>query len=241
MSKFRLANQDVVRWLESLPDESVDLCITDPAYESLEEHRAKGTTTRLKNSKASSNEWFEIFHNERFPELFVQMYRVLALNAHCYVMCDHKTMRVVVPMAELAGFKFWKPIVWDKVSIGLGYHYRCRYEFVLFFEKGKRKLYDLAQADIITAKRVHRGYPTEKPVALSSVLVHQSSQPGDRVVDPFCGSGSAGVAAVAGGRDFWGSDICEEATDITAKRLTDAGAELDDSPAPRRVRTDLFA
>ncbi|WP_366944968.1 hypothetical protein, partial [uncultured Bradyrhizobium sp.] len=44
------------------------------------------------------------------------------------------------PFGEQAGFKFWKPIVWDKVQIGMGYHYRCRYEFVLFFEKGKRRL-----------------------------------------------------------------------------------------------------
>jgi len=241
VSKFRLANQDAVRWLESLPDQSVDLCITDPAYESLEEHRAKGTTTRLKNSKASSNQWFEIFHNERFPELFVQIYRVLARNAHFYMMCDHKTMRVTVPMAEAAGFKFWKPIVWDKMTIGMGYHYRCRYEFVLFFEKGKRKLNDFARADVLEFKRVHRGYPTEKPVGLSRVLVDQSSLPGELVIDPFCGSGSAGVAAVVEARDFWGSDICAEATIITAKRLHDAGAELDESPAPRRLKTDLFA
>jgi site-specific DNA-methyltransferase (adenine-specific) len=54
---FDLSTRDAVDWLRDLPAESVDLLITDPAYESLEKHRAVGTTTRLKHSKASSNDW----------------------------------------------------------------------------------------------------------------------------------------------------------------------------------------
>lgn len=236
---FRVANLDAVRWLESLPDESVDLCITDPAYESLEKHRAKGTTTRLKNSKASSNEWFEIFHNDRFPLLFRDLRRVLKPNAHLYIMCDADTMFAIKPMGEAAGFKFWKPIIWDKVSIGMGYHYRARCERILFFEKGKRKLNDLSIPDILKVKRIRGGYPTEKPVDLMRILVDQSSLPGELVIDPFCGSGSAGVAAIEGQRDFWGSDSCAEATEISAARMAEACGELDGSAPPQRL--DLFA
>ena len=63
---FDLSCRDAVEWLQQLPSESVDLLITDPAYESLEKHRAIGTTTRLKHSKASSNDWFHVFPNARF-------------------------------------------------------------------------------------------------------------------------------------------------------------------------------
>src|SRR4051812_3149211 len=65
--KFHLAQSDAVAWLRALPSESIDLVITDPPYESLEKHRAIGTTTRLKHSKSSSNDWFSIFPNARFP------------------------------------------------------------------------------------------------------------------------------------------------------------------------------
>ncbi|MFP9068722.1 DNA methyltransferase, partial [Enterococcus faecalis] len=65
-------------------------------------------------------------------------------NSHFYLFCDQETMFVIKPIAESMGFKFWKPIVWDKVSIGMGYHYRARYEFIPFFEKGKRKLNNLS-------------------------------------------------------------------------------------------------
>lgn len=214
-----VAGEDAVSWLRSLESGSVDLIVTDPAYESLEKHRARGTTTRLKHSKASSNDWFQIFPNTRFPEFFQEAYRVLAKHRHFYLFCDQETMFVVKPIAEAAGFHFWKPLVWDKQRIGMGYHYRSRYEFILFFEKGKRRLNDLGIADIIEHPRVHRGYPAEKPVAVSSVLIRQSSEPGELVIDPFSGSGSVGVAAVQEGRRFLGTDICEQAVAIANQRI----------------------
>jgi site-specific DNA-methyltransferase (adenine-specific) len=217
---FELADRDAVEWLDGLPAASVDLVVTDPPYESLEKHRAIGTTTRLKHSKSSSNDWFTVFPNRRFPELFRAVHRVLAKNAHFYLFCDQETMFVAKPIAEAAGFKFWKPIVWDKVSIGMGYHYRSRYEFILFFEKGKRKLHDLGIADVITYPRITRGYPAEKPAEVSDVLVRQSSEPGGIVVDPFMGSGSVGVAALRNARRFLGCDISPVALELSRARLS---------------------
>ncbi|MGV2988138.1 DNA-methyltransferase [Vibrio sp. E150_011] len=202
---------DAVEWLSTLPDTSVDLLITDPPYESLEKHRKIGTTTRLKVSKSSSNQWFEIFENERFESLLAQIYRVLKKNAHFYLFCDQETMFLIKPLAEQAGFKFWKPIIWDKVSIGMGYHYRARHEYILFFEKGKRKLNDLGIPDILTHKRVYRGYPTEKPVPLMETLISQSSNENELVVDPFFGSGATLIAANNLKRKAYGNDISDSA------------------------------
>jgi site-specific DNA-methyltransferase (adenine-specific) len=222
---FRLANQDAVAWLRTLRRESIDLVITDPPYESLEKHRAIGTTTRLKHSKSSSNDWFRIFPNVRFAELFTEIFRVLRRDSHFYLYCDPETAFVAKPIAEGCGFKFWKPLVWDKKRIGMGYHYRSRYELILFFEKGKRKLANLGISDVIEHPRVVGGYPAEKPVGVSAVLVGQSSEPGALLVDPFSGSGSVGVAAVHGGCSFLGNDICREALTIAETRLREAGAQ----------------
>jgi site-specific DNA-methyltransferase (adenine-specific) len=218
-SPFALSTQDAVGWLREQPAESIDLLITDPAYESLEKHRAIGTTTRLKHSKSSSNDWFQIFPNARFGELFRETFRVLKRNTHFYLLCDAETMFVAKPMAEEAGFKFWKPLVWDKRTIGMGYHYRARYEFILFFEKGKRRLNDLGVADVITVPRVRGGYPAEKPWEVAEVLIKQSSVPGDTIADPFMGSGSVGVAALTLGRRFLGNDLNPEAVQFAGQRL----------------------
>jgi site-specific DNA-methyltransferase (adenine-specific) len=216
---WEVVQRDAVDYLRGLQAGSVDLVITDPPYESLEKHRAIGTTTRLKHSKASSNDWFQVFPNARFPELFREVFRVLRKNAHFYLFCDQETMFVAKPAAEDAGFRFWKPLVWDKQKIGMGYHYRSRYELILFFEKGKRKLNSLSVPDVLECSRIFGGYPTEKPAALPAVLVNQSSTKGELVVDPFLGSGSTGVAALQAERRFRGCDICAEAIEISRSRL----------------------
>jgi site-specific DNA-methyltransferase (adenine-specific) len=241
MKTNQLSNQDAFEWLASLDDESVDLVITDPPYESLEKHRKVGTTTRLKQSKSSSNEWFPIVGNERFEELFNHIYRVLKKNSHFYLFCDQETMFVAKPIAEAAGFKFWKPIIWDKMKIGMGYHYRARYEMILFFEKGKRKLNNLSIPDIIQEPRIYRGYPTEKPVGVSKILIEQSSVEGEIVIDPFCGSGSVGVAAVDQSRIFLGNDIKASAVELTESRLIEANNKEETSvqdkrPTPKPVK-----
>ena len=224
-TQYNITQSDALSWLGQLGPESVDLVLTDPPYESLEKHRSRGTTTRLKQSASSSNAWFEIFPNTQFEELLTQLYRVLKRDRHFYLFCDSETMFVVKPIAESVGFRFWKPLVWDKVAIGMGYHYRCRYEFVLFFEKGKRKLKDLSIPDILAHKRVHGGYPTEKPTALLETLIAQSTQPGECVIDPFCGSGSTGVAALRQGLRFAGSDIAASALELSNNRLNELGEQ----------------
>lgn len=216
---MKLSQTDAIEWLKTLADGSVNCLITDPPYESLEKHRKVGTTTRLKQSKGSSNQWFDIFPNARFDELFAEVYRVLAPNSHFYLLCDQETMFVAKPLAEAAGFKFWKPIVWDKKAIGMGYHYRCRYEFILFFEKGKRKLNSLSIPDVLEVKRVWRGYPTEKPVQLFEILIEQSTNEGDVVADPFFGSGASLVAATQLQRQAWGNDISDSAHQHLQQRI----------------------
>lgn len=211
---------DAVTWLQQLDDKSVDLVITDPPYESLEKHRKIGTTTRLKVSKSSNNQWFDIFPNNRFEELLIEIYRVLKKDSHFYLFCDQETMFVVKPIAENLGFRFWKPIVWDKMAIGMGYHYRARYEFILFFEKGKRKLNDLSIPDILQEKRIIKGYPTEKPVSLAKTLILQSTNENDLVIDPFCGAGFVGCASELLDRKFRGNDQNLDAVEIAKNRIS---------------------
>ena len=215
---IELFKDDAVDWLKTLPSGSVDLVVTDPPYESLEKHRKVGTTTRLKVSNASSNEWFSIFPNDRFESLLHEIYRVLKKNSHFYIFCDQETMFVLKPIGEQVGFKFWKPIVWNKMAIGMGYHYRAKYEFILFFEKGKRKLNSFSIPDILESKRIRGGYPTEKPVDLLELLIAQSTSEGDLVIDPFFGSGSALKAANNINRSVMGNDISDSAHEYFNKK-----------------------
>jgi site-specific DNA-methyltransferase (adenine-specific) len=58
---------------------------------------------------------------------------------------------------------------------------------------------------------------------VSEVLVSQSSDPGELVVDPFMGSGSVGEAALKLGRRFRGNDISRTAVSVASERLAKWG------------------
>ena len=66
------------------------------------------------------------------------------------------------------------------------------------------------------------GYPTQKPLALLERIVSASSNPGDLVLDPFCGCGTAVVAAEKLGRQWIGIDITYIAIDLMVYRLAES-------------------
>ena len=63
------------------------------------------------------------------------------------------------------------------------------------------------------------GYPTQKPIALLERIIAASSNPGDVVLDPFCGCGTAVDAAQKLGRQWIGIDITHLAIGLIEKRL----------------------
>ncbi len=228
---------DAVELVGNLPNESVDLVIFDPAYQSLEKWRKLGTTTRLKKSKGSSNEWFDIFPNAGFFPLFGHLQRVMKPGTHLYMFCDEETRDMVcvgfspqtgefieksvdgLRMTDPAGapakhFKIWKSIVWDKVTKGMGYHYPAQHELILFMEKVLRKnkhrqLNTNKIGDVMSVKMLKgkKYYPTEKPAPLIWTLINESSNKGDVVLDMFSGSGVVGQLCQRMGRYFILGDV----------------------------------
>lgn len=70
------------------------------------------------------------------------------------------------------------------------------------------------------------GYPTQKPLALLERIVAASSNPGDLVLDPFCGCGTAVHAAEKLGRSWVGIDITHLAVSLIEKRMRDAFPDI---------------
>ena len=66
------------------------------------------------------------------------------------------------------------------------------------------------------------GYPTQKPLTLLERIVNASSNPGDIVLDPFCGCGTAVHAAEKLGRRWVGIDVTHLAISLVERRLKDA-------------------
>ncbi len=62
-------------------------------------------------------------------------------------------------------------------------------------------------------------HPTQKPLELLKRLIALCTSEGDLVLDPFCGSGTTGVACVLLGRNFIGIDLDQSYLELTAKRI----------------------
>ena len=74
--------------------------------------------------------------------------------------------------------------------------------------------------DAINSQSKERvGYPTQKPLALLERIISASSNPGDMVLDPFCGCATTCVAAEKLGRQWAGIDISEKAVELVNMRL----------------------
>jgi DNA modification methylase len=89
------------------------------------------------------------------------------------------------------------------------------------------------------------GYPTQKPVALLERILSASSNPGDVVLDPFCGCGTTVHAAQKLGRQWIGIDITHLAIGLIEKRLNDAFEGLHytvhGTPMDTDAARDLFS
>jgi len=93
-------------------------------------------------------------------------------------------------------------------------------EIIYCDEKKGVPLSDVWEIPFLNPKAKERtGYPTQKPVLLLERVIEIASDPGDLVLDPFCGSGTTLVAAKILGRHSIGLDSSEEAVDLARQRL----------------------
>jgi len=228
---YRLQLGDAIGdFLKLMPGASVDLVITAPAWESLNQWREIGTTTRLGGhrdpDKRREDMWFPTFENSRVPEMMSELARVLKPGRHCYIFCDYTSLKEILK-SDMGFWQYEKVLVWDKLAPGMGYHYRAQYEFVWFAVRAGAKETHVKERGISDVLRCKRptvskdSYPTEKPVDLCSIFVSQSSEMGELVIDPFFGSGAIGVAAVGLEREFAGCDILPAALELAERRLSE--------------------
>lgn len=226
--------------VQQLPSESIRLVITDPPYQTLDANVLAGTTTRLvkRNGKRLAEtdaEWFGTLSADEILEVLSDCEtRLLDDCGAMYVFSDVKS-----GLKLLQGYR--NVIVWDKQQIGMGYAWRRMHEWIGYQPREKHRLRDLGLGDIIRCPGVvEKSHPTEKPVGVIEPLLVNSSDKSDRILDPFMGSGTTGVACVRLGRKFIGIEKEPKYFDIAVKRIE---AELNRAPLfeePPQVQRQLI-
>jgi site-specific DNA-methyltransferase (adenine-specific) len=198
--------------LARLPDESVDLLLTDPPYGM--RYRAKAGSRPIVGDDDLS--WFAPVIRECF--------RVLRPNTHAYLFCNEYGLATFRAEMAAAGFKVKRLLVWVKDQHGPGDtkgDYANRTEYLLFGHKGRRLLNGHRDANVLFFKRAgrKRDHSAEKPEDMLRYLIQKSTAPGELVLDPFAGSGTTCRAAKDTGRRYLGIEIDPRYSEIAARRM----------------------
>lgn len=203
----------------------INLICTDPPYGVAFQSNSAVTQTGKKFTKEIENDLdldaaIDIFYAAMEP-----LVAKAADDCDMYVFCDRLMIgewQMVVNSLE--GFTVKNVLAWDKGTPGMGDldgNWGFSWEACLYAKKGRVKI-NSRRSSVISVPRTPAGenfHPTQKPVELLQVLIEQSTQPGDLVVDPFAGSGSTVVAAQKSGRDGIGIELDSDYARRAADRL----------------------
>ncbi|MBQ4836054.1 DNA-methyltransferase [Pseudoalteromonas luteoviolacea] len=206
MTDIRLVNGDCVEESKNIPDNSVDLVLTDPPY-------LIGASSVGKPSRAGS--WTDWMNEAHFYKSWIeQAQRVLKDTGFLVSFCNWRSMPVITKALTDLGLSITSVLVWDKMCFGQGSRkgLRPRYELAVFVAMKDAAIPNRALPDIWECKRVApqnraTDHPAEKPVELFKKLICETTSEGALVVDMFTGSGTAAVACRETGRNFIGFEL----------------------------------
>ena len=219
--------------IKNIPDNSVDCIVTDPPYRTTPKGCAGTSGGMMRTDLTNQGKVFE--HNDTpITEYAADLFRVLKDGGHCYVMTNHINLTEMLNTLQGVGFHFTKCLIWDKSNKIMGRFYMSQYEYIIFLHKGDGvAINNCGTSDILSVpNRKSKQYnsnihDTEKPVNLMRILIENSTQEGQIVLDPFMGSGSTGVACKLCNRHFIGYEIdpkyyaiCESRIKSTSPQIT---------------------
>ena len=222
----QLYNGDCLEVLANIADNSIDLVVTDPPYKTTSRGSSGNSGGMLQKDINKKGRVFA--HNDiTIKDYARELYRVLKEGSHCYVMTNHKNLQDMLNTLTDIGFNFIKCLIWDKGNKIMGQYYMSQFEYIIFLRKGKGvKINNCGTSDLISVPNKktkdlngNNIHDTEKPVELMKILIENSSNEGDTILDPFMGSGTTGVACKELSRNFIGIELDKQYFDIAESRI----------------------
>ncbi len=238
-NKISIHTDDVIKFLKTLDDESIDIIVTDPAYSGMNNKLKLGSgriVGKYSDKGKTNGKWFSEFEDteENYSLFLNECNRVLKKETgHIYIMFDSFSLLTLGAVVRKY-FDVKNLITWDKVNIGMGHYFRRRHEYIIFATNGNtRKIRNHTFPDVWRFKRIHNSkYPTQKPVEVFQTMINASTESSNSdytVCDPFMGSASSAIAAIKNNCNFIGCDISKNSFEIAKdriKKFIDSGEDI---------------
>jgi site-specific DNA-methyltransferase (adenine-specific) len=184
-----------IQVMESMPTGSVDFILTDPPY--IASYKSRDNKTVLNDDNPA---WL--------TPSFAQMYRVLKSDAFAISFYGWPKVDLFFSAWKQSGFRIAGHIIFRKRYASKSVFLQYRHEGAYLLIKGRPALPTSPLPDVMdwtyTGNKLH---PTQKSIDILKPLIDSFTQPGELVLDPFCGSGSTCVAAQRTGRQYLGIEL----------------------------------
>ena len=219
-------NQDCLVGMKNIPDECVDLIVTDPPYRVTS--RGSGGTMSGYWTGEKAKKGYVFAHNDiDVSEYIGEFYRLLKDKSHCYIMCNNSNLPHFFDVISKSEFNFVKLLVWDKCTKICGRYYMGQVEHIFLLRKGGDKpINDCGTSDLLTFpnkkdKNYNGGniHDSQKPIGLFKTMIENSSSENDVVLDPFMGSGTCALACIESNRNYIGYELDKGYYDLINERI----------------------
>ena len=221
---------DTLDLMKEIPDENIDLIITDPPY---------GMAYHGNRRQEKIDQWGKVdkkFNHikndsgEEFENLLInyikECHRIMKNDTAMYMFCSwHKVGFFQQELEKY--FTLKNLIVWNKNNHTVGDlygSYAPKHELVWFVHKGRSLMRGKRYADVIDCAKIYNPvHPTMKPIEMLQKFVTTSSDDNDLIFDGFMGSGSTAVAAANMSRRFIGAELDTDYHKIASDLAANAG------------------
>lgn len=226
---FKLHHCDAVEFMKSLPCTCKDILLTDPLYGINADEMTIGLGGRTGGPLVSSGYAISDEAQDALQLLKVlakESFRFTTPQAHGYIFVGPEHFWCLRQMFQEVGWRVHvKPLIWIKREVGQcnvprAWPASC-YEMLMYIRKDASKIVKEGQPDWIECTPIlsNKLHPFEKPVPLLLNLLERVALPGQRLLDPFMGSGSSIEAGLKMKLICEGVDNSLEAYSMAVKRM----------------------
>ena len=221
---------DCLELLKEIPDNSIDLIVTDPPY--ILETDGAGMFGKKADNYGGQRyvmKNIDFMKNGISENVLDELIRVMK-KINIYIWCSQKQLPIFYKYFVEKKKCNWNLLCWHKTNPTptCGNKYLTDTEFCLFFrEKGVKVYgeYATKRTFYVSTKNLEDkklyNHPTIKPLEIIQNIIINSSNEGDIVLDPFLGSGTTVVASKMLNRKYIGFEINKDYFEIAQKRIDD--------------------
>lgn len=235
---YRIFNDDCMNVLGAMQDSSVDLILTDPPYNLGVFMKNRATNLKAMRPNFFGAAGWDDLDFESWKQsmdlMFKECARISREGTSMIVFMSIIKVETIIQLATKHGFYYKTTGIWHKLNPmprNMNLHFINSTEAWVYFVYKKhtgtfnnngKAVHDFFETSVTpSGEKKYGKHPTQKPVVLLERFVELLSNEGDVVFDPFMGSGSSGVAAIAKNRKFIGVEFNSEYCDITERRLSE--------------------